>query len=98
MDAIFTIRKQYVKKYIYMMVVEQLLDDYRQHGFEIKTQYPISAVLRADLFAVRDDKRVVIELVDGAIPASAKQRLERIAADEGLEIKVIDISKVKFEK
>lgn len=98
MDAVFTIRKQYVKKHIYMMVVEQLLDDYRQQGFEIKTQYPISATLRADIFAVRDNERVVIELVDGAVSASTKQRLEGIAAGEGVEIKLIDISRVKFEK
>lgn len=81
-----------------MMVVEQLLDDYRQQGYEIKTQYPISSTLRADLFAVRGDESVVIELVDGQMPPEALHRLQSIVANEGFILRVVDVSKVQLEK
>lgn len=98
MDSEIIIRHQYVKKHLFMMVVEQLLDDYRQQGYEIKTQYPISSTLRADMFAVRGDERVVIELVDGQMPSEALQRLQSIVAHEGFTLRVVDITKVQLEK
>ena len=97
MDSDIIIRHQYVKKHLFMMVVEQLLDDYRQKGYEIKTQYPISSMLRADLFAVRGDERVVIELVDGQISSEALHRLQSIVANEGFTLRIVDISKVRLE-
>lgn len=81
-----------------MMVVEQLLDDYRQQGYEIKTQYPISSSLRADLFAVRGDEHVVIELVDGQILPEALRYLQNIVANEGFTLRIVDVSKVQLEK
>lgn len=98
MDSEIIIRHQYVKKHLFMMVVEQLLDDYRQQGYEIKTQYPISSTLRADMFAVRGDERVVIELVDGQMPSEALHRLQSIVAKEGFTLRVVDITKVQLEK
>lgn len=97
MNVELIIKRNYVRKYLQMMVVEQLLDDYRQQGYEIKTQYPISATLRADLFAVKGDDRVVIELVYGRIPDEAMQQLEHTVTSEGFRLEVIDISKVKLE-
>lgn len=81
-----------------MMVIEQLLDDYRQQGYEIKTQYPISSTLRADMFAVRGDERVVIELVDGQMQPEALRRMQTIVTNEGFTLRVVDVSKVKLEK
>lgn len=97
MDSDIIIQHQFVKKYLYMMVVEQLLDDYRQQGYEIKTRYPISPTLRADLFAVRGDERVVIELVDGTISTEVLHRLQAIVANEGFTLRIVDISKVRLE-
>ena len=97
MDSGIIIRHQYVQRYLFMMVVEQLLDDYRQQGYEIKTKYPISSTLRADLFAVRGDERVVIELVDGQISSEALHRLQSIVANEGFTLRIVDISKVQLE-
>ena len=92
------IKKEYFKKYLYLMVEEQLLDDYRQQGFEVKPQYPISAGFRADIYAVRGKERVVVELVDGKIPESVMERMKSSIKEEGLDLKIIDISKVDFEK
>lgn len=98
MDTGLVIKKQNVRRHLFMMVVEQLLDDYRQEGYEIKTQYPISDSLRADLFAVKGDERIVIELVYGGIPADTLKQLEQIVSEEGFILKVIDISKVILEQ
>lgn len=98
MDSEIIIRHQYVKKHLFMMVIEQLLDDYRQQGYEIKTQYPISSTLRADMFAVRGDERVVIELVDGQMQPEALRRMQTIVTNEGFTLRVVDVSKVKLEK
>lgn len=98
MDARLTIKKQYVRKYLFMMVVEQLLDDYRQQGYEIKTQYPISSSLRADLFAVRGDDRVVIELTYGKIRDEVLRQLKQSVASEGFRLEVIDILNVKLSR
>lgn len=98
MDTELVIKKQYVRKHLFMMVVEQLLDDYSKDGYEIKTQYPISGTWRADLFAVRDEERIVIELVYGKIPSDALNQLKQLVNAEGLTLRVIDVSKVTFEK
>lgn len=98
MDTGLVIKKQYVRKHLFMMVVEQLLDDYRKEGYEIKTQYPISETWRADLFAVRGEERIVIELVYGRIPSDALTQLKQMANAEGLTLKVVDVSKVTFEQ
>ena len=81
-----------------MMVVEQLLDNYRSQGYEIKTQYPISATLRADLFAVKGDDRVVIELIYGKASDDALKQLEQMVASEGFRLEIVDVSKVKMER
>ena len=92
------IKRQYVRKHLTMMVVEQLLDNYRSQGYEIKTQYPISATLRADLFAVKGDDRVVIELIYGKASDDALKQLEQMVASEGFRLEIVDVSKVKMER
>lgn len=92
------IKKEYFKKYLFMMVEKQLLDDYRQQGFEVKTQYPISSGFRADIYAVRGEERVVVEIVDGNIHESVMERMKSSILEEGLDLKIIDISKVEIEK
>lgn len=92
------VKQKYVRKHLYMMVVEQLVDDLVQQGYEIKTQYPITSTLRADLFAVRGDEKIVMELTYGHIPDDALQRLRLIVSNEGFELRVIDISKVELER
>lgn len=98
MNTELIIKQKYVRKHLPMMVVEQLLDNYRQRGYEIKPQYPISASLRADLFAVKGEDRVVIKLVYGTIPDEAMRQLEHSVASEGFRLEIIDIAKVKLER
>ena len=98
MDTELSIKQKYVKKYMSMMVVEQLIDNYRQQGYETKTQYPISSTLRADLFAVREEEKVVIELVYGKMHEDELEQLEQTVSSEGFRLVVIDISKVKLER
>ena len=98
METELIIKRQYVRKHLTMMAVEQLLDNYRSQGYDIKTQYPISATLRADLFAVKDDDRVVIELIYGKAPDDALMQLRQMVSSEGLRLEIIDVSKIKMER
>ena len=61
------IKQKYISKYLLMMAVDQLFDEFQERGFEIKTQYPIIGSLRVDIFAVKGDKRIAVEFVDNQI-------------------------------
>ena len=98
MDTGLVIKRQYVRRHLMMMVVEQLFNDYRQQGYEVKTQYPVAANMRADLFAVKGEEKIVIELVDGDLPSEAKERLEQTVSAEGFSLRIIDITKVTMER
>ena len=50
------------------MAMEQIVDEYKEKGYELKVQYPLSHNLRADLYAVKDDEKIAIEFVNGTTP------------------------------
>lgn len=79
------------------MAVEQLLDEYKENGFEIKSQYPIIGSLRVDLFAVKGDERIAIEFVDNQTSDDTVSRLQQIAQEEDFVLKLIDISAIQLE-
>ena len=80
------------------MAVDQLIDEYLGKGYEIKSQYPIIGSLRVDLFAVKGNKRIAVEFVDGHTSSESLLRLKRVAEEEGFSLKLIDISKIKIEQ
>ena len=92
------IQSKYVRKYLPLMAMEQIVDEYRERGFELKVQYPLSHNLRVDLYAVKDDEKIAIEFVNGKTPEDAISRLKQITAEEGIAFKVVDISNIKMEE
>lgn len=98
MESSIVIQSKYVRKYLLLMAMEQIIDEYREKGFELKVQYPLSHNLRADLYAVKDDEKIVIEFVNGKRSEDNISRLKQITSEEGITLRVIDASTIKIEE
>ena len=92
------IKNKYVKKYIPLMAMEQLIEEYKKKGYELKTQYPIYGTLRVDLFAANENDKLAIEFVDEFTTKESLIRLKQIAEEEKVTIKLINISKIRLEQ
>ena len=68
-----------------------------QKGFEIKPQYPILDNFRADIYAIKDDEKVAIEFVHISDSEESMQNLKQLAAEEGITLRFIDISKIQIQ-
>lgn len=92
------IKRKYFDLYVRQMVVRQLLDEYKENGYETKEQYPLGNNLRADIYAVKEDERVIVEIMD---KNSRKEYIEKIhdtALKECVKFIIIDISDIKIEE
>ena len=84
------IREEYIRRYWYRMVEDQIYDDYVAKGYEVKREYPLGDTnFRSDLFATRDDEKVLIEIVTKSKPREYIMRLYDIAHEMGADLKVI---------
>ena len=84
--------------YVRQMVVHQLLDEYRKDGYETKDQYPIGKNLRADIYAVKDDERVIVEIKDKRARLEYIDKIRETAQKEGIRFIIVDISDIKIEE
>ena len=98
MGSSIVIQSKYIRKYLPLMAMEQIVDEYKEKGYELKVQYPLSHNLRADLYAVKDDEKIAIEFVNGTTPEDIISRLRQITAEEGITFRVIDVSSIKIEE
>ena len=97
MSSEMMIQYRYVKRYLLPMAMDQLIDEYIQKGFEIKPQYPILDNFRADIYAIKDDEKVAIEFVHISDSEESMQNLKQLAAEEGITLRFIDISKIQIQ-
>lgn len=84
--------------YVRQMVVQQLLDEYREQGYETKEQYPLGNNQRADIYAVKDNERVIIELKDKRARLEYIEKIRETAQKEGIKFIIIDISDIIIEE
>ena len=84
--------------YVRQMVVRQLLDEYKAKGYETKEQYPLGNNLRADIFAVKEGKRVILEITDRHGRQEQIEKIREISQKEGISFSIIDISDIKIEE
>jgi len=80
------------------MAMEQIVDEYKEMGYELKVQYPLSHNLRADLYAVKNEEKIAIEFVNGKTQEDTISRLKQITSEEGITLRVIDTSSIKIEE
>jgi len=92
------IKKKYFEMYVRQMVVRQLLDEYRDNGYETKEQYPLGNSLRADIYAVKDGERVIIQIIDKQTRKEQIEKIRERALEEGVKLTIYDITNVKIEE
>lgn len=92
------IKRKYFEMYVRQMVVRQLLDEYRDNGYETKEQYPLGNSLRADIYAVRDGERVIIQIIDKQTRKEQIEKIRERAQEEEVKLIVYDISDIKIEE
>lgn len=56
------IKPKYIQRYWYQIVADQIADEYRQKEYTIYREYQVDDI-RADLYAVKEDHKVIIEIV-----------------------------------
>ena len=91
------IKRKYFEIFVRQMVVRQLLDDYRDNGYETKERYPLGNSLRADIYAVKDGERVIIQIIDKQTPKEQIEKIREKAREEGFKLAVYDITDAKIE-
>ena len=68
------VEDKYIKRYWYHIVEDQVYDDYTARGYHVERQFLLGDNnFRADLYATKDDERIIIE-----ITISKKSRYEFI--------------------
>ncbi len=92
------IKRQYIKKYLLQMVIDQLVDDFTQKGYEVKTQYPIFSNFRADLYAVKEGNKIAVVFVDNNSPMQALNHLKQLVAADGIMLMFVDLTQITLEQ
>lgn len=84
------IREEYIRRYWYNMVEDQVYDDYRRKGYEVSREYCINnTTIRADLYATKDDEKIIIEIVKRDKHKAYIMHLYDLAHEMGAELKLI---------
>ncbi len=91
------IKQKYYKMFVRQMAVQQLIDEYKEKGYEVKEQYPIGRNLRADLYASKDGERVIIELTDKDTRLEQVDMVSQIAQIEKTQFRIVNLSDIKIE-
>ena len=84
------IREEYIRRYWYQMVEDQISDDYKKEGYEVSKQYVLDGTsIRADLYATKDEEKIIIEIVTRDKPKAYIMRLYDIAHEMNAELKLV---------
>ena len=90
------IEDKYIRKYWYQIVEDQVCDNYMSRGYHVEKQIALGDGLRADLYATKDEERIIIEI---AISKKSRQEfvhLFKIAHDIGARVEVVSANYKPF--
>lgn len=74
------IEYKYLQQYSERMAVEQIADDYRRLGYDVSIGCRLNdSRFRADLLAVNEKEKIVVEVKAGYLDADAKHNLAELA-------------------
>lgn len=76
--------KTNIQKYSYLLALEKVKDEYESNGYEVKADYPITSGIRADLYAMKGDDRVIVDLKASMPTAEMRKRMNSLANAEGM--------------
>ncbi len=82
------IKEEFIKKYWEQIVRDQVIDDWATKGYQVETEKRIGNEV-ADVYAEKDDRKVVIEIVTAAKDKSLYARLQKEAKQNGAEMMLV---------
>lgn len=68
------IKKQYLQKYLHRIAIEQIIDEYKEKGFEVFEEEKIGK-FQADIVARKDEETIVIEVKSGKMTPQKKEAI-----------------------
>lgn len=80
------INPKYIQRYWYQIVADQIADEYKQNEYTIYREYQVGDI-RADLYAVKEDHKVIIEIVTSEKSNDQIIRLYRAAQQSDCEFR-----------
>ncbi len=84
------IKEKYIRRYWYQMVEDQVYDEYVAKGFDVSRQQILGdTAIRADLYATKDDEKIIIEIVTKAKPKPYILHLYDLAHEIGADLKLV---------
>jgi hypothetical protein len=72
------IQKKYLRKYLHDIAIDQIAEEYRDKGYTIAKEEMLGK-FRADLIAIKDNEKIVIEVKTGKMDSSQKEQIAGIA-------------------
>ena len=68
------IKKQYLQKYLHKIAIEQIVNEYRQKGYEVSEEERIGK-FQADIVARKNEETIVIEVKSGKMTPNKKEAI-----------------------
>lgn len=82
------IREEFVKRYWEKIVRDQVIDDWEQNGFKVETEKRFGDDV-ADIYAEKEDKKFIVEIVTSAKEKGIYARLQKAAKQEGAQMLLV---------
>ena len=82
------IREEFVKRYWDQIVRDQVIDDWEKKGFNVTTEKKLGDDV-ADIYAVKEERKIIIEIVTSKKDRSTYARLQRLAKEQGAEMMLV---------
>lgn len=71
------IKKQYLQKYLHLIAIDQIADNYIQRGYNVSKEERLGKY-QADLIARKDNETIVIEVKAGKLTAEKKEAIIKL--------------------
>ena len=83
------IKEQYIKKYWYQIIRDQISDELRGKGYHVDVEKEIGNGFRADIYAEKDNDKQIFEISSKKMPKEQFIRLHQYAVKQGLKFKAV---------
>lgn len=86
------VNDKYIRRYWEKITADQLYDEYTNRGYEVERELLLSEddhPIIADLYATKDNEKIIIEIISSNKPRALILRLYDIAQNMGAELKLV---------
>lgn len=83
------IKEQYIKKYWYQIIRDQITDELKEQGYRVEFEKTIGNGICADIYAEKDSDKQIIEISSKKLPKEQFVRLHQCAVNQGMKFKAV---------